>query len=305
MNKLPVFKTVGQVFGFVVERRFFTLLRLIWFPALLSVLAGSGPAIYQFQKFGGQEVAPEAVWALFADPIYQGLYALNLVVSFVLSAVIAVCVHRMIFFGDTRPGTYFYLRFTAEEWRYVLAFILYSLAVTIAVALPIGGHFAVLFTQDPELFRRPGPEMMQTIVSDPRTWIAYGLGLLFALTMLTRFGLVFPIIVAEGRLSFARSWELTRGNFWRLIGFWIITVILAILLIMLVGMVFLFAMVAMMGAIALGGETVGALGILVFAAPLVISALVYVVVGVTLFIAALSFSYKALAGDPPPSEVFA
>jgi hypothetical protein len=305
MNKLPVFKTVGQVFSFVVERRFFTLLRLIWFPALLSVLAGSGPAIYQYQKFGGQEVGPEAIWALFADPVYQGLYVVNLVVSFVLSAVIAVCVHRMIFFGDTRPGTYFYLRLTGDEGRYILAFFLYSLIVMIAIALPIGGHFAVLFTQEPEVFRAPGPEMLQAIVSNPATWIAYGLGLLFALVILTRFGLVFPIIVAEGRLSFARSWELTRGNFWRLIGFWVITVILALLLIMLVGMVFVFAMVAMLGAVALGGETMGALGILVFAAPLVISALVYIVVGVTLFIAALSFSYKALAGEPPPSEVFA
>jgi hypothetical protein len=56
-------------------------------------------------------------------------------------------------------------------------------------------------------------------------------------------------------------------------------------------------MVAMMGAVALGGETLGALGILVFAAPLVISALVYIVVGVTLFIAALSFSYKCPSGE--------
>lgn len=305
MNKLPVFKTVGQVFGFVVERRFFTLLRLIWFPALLSVLASSGPAIYQFQKFGGQEVGPEAVWTLFADPVYQGLYVVNLVVSFVLSAVIAVCVHRLIFFGDTRPGTYFYVRLTGDEGRYILAFFLYSIVVMIAIALPVGGHFAVLFTQEPELFRTPGPAMMQAIVLDPRTWIAYGLGLLFALTILTRLGLVFPIIVAEGRLSFGRSWELTRGNFWRLIGFWIITVILAVVLILVVALVFGFAMVAMLGAVALGGETLGALGILVFAAPLVISALVYVVVGVTMFIAALSFSYKALAGDATPADTFA
>lgn len=305
MNKLPVFKTVGQVFGFVVERRFFTLLRLIWFPALLSVLAGSGPAIYQFQKFGARDVPPEAVWALFGDPVYQALNVVNLVVSFVLSAVIAVCVHRMIFFGDTRPGTYFYLRLTGDEGRYILAFFLYTIVVMLAIALPVGGHFAVLLTQEPELFRTPGPAMIQTIVFDPRTWIAYGLGLLFALTILTRFGLVFPIIVAEGRLSFARSWELTHGNFWRLIGFWIITVILAFVLILLVAMVFAFAMVAMLGAVALGGETLGALGILVFAAPLVISALVYIVVGVTLFIAALSFSYKALAGDVPQQvEVF-
>jgi len=304
MNKLPVFKTVGQVFSFVVERRFFTLLRLIWFPALLSVLAGAGPAVYQFQKFRGQEVPPEAVWALFADPVYQALYVLNIVVSFVLSSVIAVCVHRLIFFGDARPGTYFYLRFTADEGRYILAFILYSLVIFIVVLIPMSGHLAWVFTQE-RTFTTFDPALMQEMVKDPRTWLAYCLGLLFALIVLTRLGLVFPIIVAEGKLSFARSWELTRGNFWRLIGFWIVTVILAILLIMLLAFVFVFAAIAIVGAVAVGGETIGALGILLFAAPVVISAIVYLVVGVTLFIAALSFSYKALAGDvPQQTEVF-
>lgn len=303
MNKLPVFKTVGQVFGFVVERRFFTLLRLIWFPALLSVVIGVLPMAYQFQTLGLQPT-PEQSMGLFRDPIYLALSCLNLVLSFVLSAIIAVCVHRMIFFDDTRPGTFFYLRFTGDEGRYILAIILYTLVVLIVVAVPIGGHLAYVFTQEhvPAAF---DPTVLKTIVQDPRTWIAYGLGILFALTVLTRFGLVFPIIVAEGRLSFARSWELTRGNFWRLIGFWIITVILAYLLIIVLGLILAFAFAAMAGSVLLGGQTVGALGILLFAVPVAVSLLVYIVVGVTLFIAALSFSYKALAGEvPKQAEVF-
>ncbi len=303
MNKLPVFKTVGQVFGFVVERRFFTLLRLIWFPALLSVIIGVLPTAYQFQTLG-LHPTPEQSMALFRDPTYLGLFCINLVLSFVLSAIIAVCVHRMIFFDDTRPGTFFYLRLTADEGRYILAIILYTLVVLIVVVVPIGGHLAYVFTQE-QVPVALDPTVLKTIVQDPRTWIAYGLGILFALTVLTRFGLVFPIIVAEGRLSFARSWELTRGNFWRLIGFWIITVILAYLLIIVLGLILAFAFAAMAGSVLLGGQTVGALGILLFAVPVAVSLLVYIVVGVTLFIAALSFSYKALVGDvPQQTEVF-
>lgn len=303
MNKLPVFKTTGQVFGFVVERRFFTLLRLIWFPALLSVAAGIGPAVYQVQTLGFEPAKPEDVLALYSDPTYVGLMSINFIASIVLSAIIAVCVHRMIFFDDTRPGTFLYLRLTGDELRYMAAFLLYGLMVLIALAIPLGAHGAWVFTQELQ-GAAPDPAMFQTLVQDPRTWIAYGLGIFFMLVALTRFGLVFPTIVAEGRLSFARSWELTRGNFWRLIGFWILVTVLAIILIMILVAIMAFAVAAMVGSVLLGGETVGALGILVFAVPAAVSLLVYVVVGITLFIAALSFSYKALAGPLPPTETF-
>jgi uncharacterized membrane protein YuzA (DUF378 family) len=42
----------------------------------------------------------------------------------------------------------------------------------------------------------------------------------------------------------------------------------------------------------------------VFAVPAAVSLLVYVVVGIALFIAALSFCYKALAGPVAPTETF-
>jgi len=302
MNKLPVFKTVGQVFGFVVERRFFTLLRLIWFPALLSVFAGVGPAIYQFQKLG-VDPKPEAVFVLYGDPTYQVLSLINIIASFFLSAVIAVCVHRLIFFEDTRPGTYFYLRITGDEWRYMLAFVLFTLLTLIAFAIPVAAHAAVVFGQ--ELKGQPfDPSMMKSLMEDPRTWIAFGLGMFFSLIATVRFGLAFPAIVAEGRLSFARSWQLTRGNFWRLLGFWFLVYVLAVILIVVLVAVLAFAVAAMVGAVLLGGQTVGALGIIIFAVPAAVSLLVYIVFGITIFIAALSFSYKALAGPLPPTEAF-
>jgi hypothetical protein len=301
MNKLPVFKTVGQVFGFVVERRFFTLLRLIWFPAFLSVVAGVGPAAYQIQKLGADPEPPQLV-ALYGDPTYQLLAGINVVASFVLSAIIAVCVHRLIFFDDRRPGTFFYLRLTGDELRYMAALFLYTLLLLIAFAIPLIAHFAIAAQEAPGIVNDPAAAA--GMLKDPRALIAFALGLVFLLVAVTRFGLVFPTIVAEGRLSFARSWQLTRGNFWRLIGFWIVTGILAFLLIMLLVIVLAAAVAAMVGSVMLGGETVGALGIIVFAVPAAVSLLVYVVVGVTLFIAALSFSYKALAGEVPQREVF-
>jgi hypothetical protein len=54
---------------------------------------------------------------------------------------------------------------------------------------------------------------------------------------------------------------------------------------------------AVIGAITAGGATTGAFTLLVFAAPAAAAFLTYLVVGVTLFIAAMSFSYKALASE--------
>lgn len=56
------------------------------------------------------------------------------------------------------------------------------------------------------------------------------------------------------------------------------------------------AVAAMVAATFVSNEA-GALGIVVLAVPAAVSIAVYLVVGVTLFIAAMSFSYKALTED--------
>jgi hypothetical protein len=222
---------------------------------------------------------------------------LNFVLSIVLSAIIAVSIHRLILLDDRRPGTFFYLRLSKQEWLYMLAWVLYFILIVLAFApffghlfYAVGGQTANL--DDPATAER----VLGPIFREPGTAIALGLAMLFALVVTTRFGLVFPAIVAENRLSFARSWEITRGNFWRLIGFWILVTILGSML-----LVFLLAIVGLavggaVVAIMSGSETVGALGVLVLAVPAAAAFLVYFVVAVAIFVAALSFSYQALAG---------
>src|SRR5690242_8805879 len=90
--RLPIFRTLGQTFGFVVERRFFTLLRLVWFPALISALLELLPQLYVGSVLGwksgvhsagqnyeinfkyGFEFDPDKVQAFVnSDPIFQAL----------------------------------------------------------------------------------------------------------------------------------------------------------------------------------------------------------------------------------------
>ena len=306
MNKLPVFKTTGQVFGFVVERRFFTLLRLVWFPSLLAMIFSILPAIYVFakygtvpQKFEHQIVGVKVNLEVGADPVIAGLDLLNFIASMLLGAIVAVSIHRLILLDDRKPGTFFNLRLTGQEWLYILAWILYFVVMMLAFA-PIYGH--LLYSVHGQLQSLPwnDPEAVSKVLApalnDPRTAVAFGLSILFMFVVLVRFGLVFPIIVAENRLSFGRSWVLTRGNFWRLILFWILVIILGFILLMVMMAIIVFAVAAMFGSVLLGGQTVGALGILVFIVPAAVAFLVYFVIAVAIFVAALSFSYRALAG---------
>jgi hypothetical protein len=416
MVKLPVFKTVGQTFGFVVERRFFSLLRLIWLPALVSMVLGILPILYLHQTYGviappsardgglpeflkgldvdgkkDAEQAPdkdeptdaetviktddvtvtidtdkkdatdskdvtvtvdtnandgakgddatvtvdvdeegskesddvnvkvtvdgvvkvdakvdkELARKIEADGTFTALQILNTIAQILFSAMIAVSVHRMILLGDLQKGVFFYWRLTREEWLYILAWILYGIVICVVLALPWFAYFYYLTSQGgggpaidfSQLTSVDGVVSTAKQLSGATVAIAIVLSLSLALIAAVRFGLVFPIIVAENRLSFWRSWVVTRGNFWRLIGFWIVVNILAGLLIALVVAIMVAVAIAMLGGVMAGGESVGALSVLILAVPAAIALAVYLVVGITIFIAGMSFTYKALAGD--------
>lgn len=315
MNKLPVFTTIGQTFGFVVERRFFTLLRLVWFPSLIAMIVSLLPALYTFYKLGTlpnqvkhQVVGMKVQVTDFSDPTLVVLELLNLVGSIVLSAIIAVCIHRLILLDDRRPGTFFYLRLSRQEWLYMLAWVIYFIAILLAFSpffahlfYAVGGQLSGANLEDPETARR----VLGPLFTEPGTAIALGLAMLFALVVTVRFGLVFPAIVAEDRLSFARSWVLTRGNFWRLIGFWLLVFILGMMLLLFLMSIVALAVGGIVVALMSGNETIGALGVLVFVVPAALGFLVYFVVAVAIFVAALSFSYAALAGEATPADAFA
>jgi hypothetical protein len=302
--KLPVFRTVGQTFGFVVERRFFSLLRLIWLPTFLSVALSAVIIGYQFSAYGFPPT-PARMEAMQNDHLFTALQWIEQIIGLVLSAMIAISVHRMILLDDVQKGVYFYWRLTREEWLYIAAWIGYFILVAIAFALPIAGHLYWVTTHEhvvlPHWHAMTAANEIKNLkidplFQDPRWYIVGFMSVLFGLIALARFGLVFPIIVAEGRLSFWRSWVVTRGNFLRLVGFWIVTVVLTYVLCLVMAAIAAFAVIAMVAGLA-GGQSVGAFSIVVFAVPAAVSLGIYLVVCITIFIAAMSFSYKALSGE--------
>ena len=78
-----------------------------------------------------------------------------------------------------------------------------------------------------------------------------GLGLLVTLALQVRLSLVGVVSQAEGRISLPRSFQLTRGLFWRLIGAYVLLAAITLVILFLLAVIF----AALMGAaaVALGG----------------------------------------------------
>lgn len=314
--QLPIFKTVGKTFGFVVERRFFTLLRLVWFPALLSVVSSAAVLLYLYFRY--QELPewlqpdPDKIevktfqFGFKLDPranedvVLAALQIGDFFLQLLLGSIIAVCVHRIILKHDDQPGRLIYLRLTGEELRYMVCGVLYPLICLVAMMIPLAAHAAWVFSNHGTAPIDWAQMFSATAINSRlggQQLVPVGiLSLVFALIALARFGLVFPVIVAEGGISFSRSWSLTRGNTLRLIGFWILTVIAASVLLVFLVAVLRFGIGGVGLSIDIAGSVGGALALIMLASPGIAAGLTYLVIGTTLFVAAMSYSYKAIAG---------
>jgi hypothetical protein len=121
-------------------------------------------------------------------------------VTGLIETVLVVGLYRLLL----RPGDpgFLHLRLGRDEGRLFLVGVIYVCGVALfaGVAMVLGG-----------LAGQAGPAVR----------IAAGLLAVVAGGWLAlRFGLTGPISFAEGRIDFARSWRLTRGQFWPLLGMW-------------------------------------------------------------------------------------
>ncbi len=312
MRKLPVFATYGHVARFAFGR-FFTVLRLVWLPsvALLAVIAAY--LVFQFSIMLEMMPSPGAPmrpahnpWLRHFDIIIAGQVIL-VVLQLVPMAAAAVALHRVILFGDTKPGVLFNFPFGAAEARYLIMGLLYIVIMIAVLAAVIVPAFYIItdgdlgFFFDPRAAQEHGrPSWFGPFFA---AYIAAWLVVLFLFLRLA----VWPAsVVATGRLSPAEAWSLTRGNVWRLIG------LFALCVMTMYAIMIPFAIawaVYMSNAIAKTGTpppTPSAVVEQIFipAAPFIAAFYFLLLVFVTaLMTAAVSYAYKALKGYDPRSPI--
>jgi len=323
-NKLPVFRTFGNAIGFAFGN-YFTVLRLAWLPFTLLIAAQAGLSYAVGISLAKRVVNP---WVVF-EHIDQLLFlqVVTWILQLLVVAAIAVSIHRIILFGDRRPGVYFSFRFRRTEFVYAVMAALWALmifAIIIAFIGPVlllisGGDFADLIARIQEI-TKDWPKNADKIATQIGPliglWAAYMAGWITVLYVSLRLCVWPPSIVATNRLSPSEPWRLTRGNAAGLFGLFVLTIFVCYFIIGVVAGATVFSLGDHLGdftppppptssdpdAVRRHVEEVVE-KLLPYWPLLWLGMLLFYTFVIGLVIALLSYSYKALKGYDPTSPI--
>lgn len=231
-NKLPVFQTFRNALGFALGS-YFTVLRLAWLPFTLFLIAQFAIA-NAVGLAAMQSPTPLAIFNRLGDLLY--VQAVLWVLQLIVLAAIAVSIHRVILFGDRRPGVYFNFRFGGTEFVYAAMAILWALMVLFILLAAIAPVILILsqgdlpgfITRIQEVVRdwpKDADQIAKNIGAFAGIWVSYTAGWLTILYVSLRLCVWPPSVVATNRLSPAEPWGLTRGNVARLLGLFVLTIL--------------------------------------------------------------------------------
>ncbi len=319
-NKLPVFRTFGNALGFAVGD-YFTVLRLAWLPFTLLLAANFGLAALIGLSLGKRIATPFFVFAHIQE--FAFLQATMWILQLIVVAAVAVSIHRIILFGDRRPGVYLSFRFGRTEFVYAAMALIWGLiilAIMATVLTPVlllvsGGDLPGLFARVQEWAKdwpRHAPDLANNFGAFAGVWFAYVIGWIVVLYVSLRLCVWPPSVVATNRLSPGEAWRLTDGNALRLFGLFFLTIFVVYAVVLAVVLTVVFALpgqlphfpapapaAATVNDIAAERERIGekieTFLALYWPAVWLAALLVYgAVVGMT--VALISYSYKALKG---------
>jgi hypothetical protein len=203
MTKIPVLATIRAAYRFTFTH-LGAIIGLIWLPMILATVIG----FFVLQRFFSAlaDAFASNNFAL-AGPAILGLISF-LLVGMLLFAMMAVPVVQLAL-GSRKSGALAHFAFGMAEWRLFRA----SLGV-------VGFVFALLLIVSTVLGAALGPRNVgANLVS---LAIFYAAAIFFGL----RFGFLLPgVAVEETGPVLPRSWILSNGNFWRMLGVFLAVVL--------------------------------------------------------------------------------
>lgn len=220
--KIPVFRSLGAGFGFVLLR-IFGILRASLLPIAISVAAFVAAFVLIFPN-GIDPASP---------PKPEDLQNIGYILPLYL---VVGAASLMLFAGITKvyfkePIGLLYIRFGAAELRLLIASIIVFLIIAIVCGGPMIGLLVALGGMaDPTAVSQTTDTVGGLPFSQTQFAIISVAGLLLFFVYLFlafRFGLITPVVVNEKRIGVGRSWTLMRGNVWRLFFLMLLVLILA------------------------------------------------------------------------------
>lgn len=210
MKKIPLEDTLVGAYGFLFTN-IVSIIGTLWLPFVVMV-ACIGGLIYaavphawfmgQFPNFN----SPKEMIAVLMPVL--SVYPAVILLALVFGSMIMVGLMQLAL-GLKKGTTFVYFSLGGPVWRMLGALVLVYLIMLVLVAVLVGLGCLYGFVLMPMV---------------PKPWgvvLAVVLGVIgFCIYIYTAFRLVFfvpAVVVAEGRLGIGRSWELGRGNFWRIL----------------------------------------------------------------------------------------
>jgi hypothetical protein len=249
MNKIPVWHTVSQTYGFAFGR-YLPILGAIWLPLIVMAALGY---FFVLPLFAGlpqamQDIAQHARQSP-GTPFYpvqffqsmRWMYLYDLLVL-LLYAPIAVGVTQEAL-GIRKGPRFVYLSFGTKEmlviggWIAIFA-IFYAAIIVVAIAgVLIGVVAAVIVASNGAAHAMPNATPQWLIGVAVLAIFVVEFVLLYIIVRLSY--LMVPVTAVEGKFGVFESWRLTKGNFWRIFAILFLT-LLPIVVIELVVMIFAF-----------------------------------------------------------------
>lgn len=250
MGKIPVGRVIGETFRFSFGK-YFTLLGILWLPTLVvgvlayallqPFFAGFGRVLQEAMLHPASPNVQNMMDDLTASGLESRMWLAQLLVLFFF-VVVQVAMTKEILSLRKGPRFVYFSIGNADLLAAVSYVLVYALLYAAVIAAVIAGvliGIVVVLAAGSSLQNFDAQTMGGPLTA---AFVGFAfvveLVLIYALVRLSF--LIVPIAVAEKRIGLIRSWELTKGNFWRIIGVWLVT----LLPLFVVEMVFVFALVA-------------------------------------------------------------
>lgn len=221
--KIPFERTIASAYRFAFTN-ILSIIGIGWFPFLL-LAALIGGLIYLWLPQLGELVAmigkaqdkpnfdPAQVFARFA-PI-AGSYFLVIVVGTIVQAMVNVGLMRKAL--GQHPGPVFiFFSLGSQVWRLIGSYLLLMLLAWGAILVGVLGIAGIAL-----LLSKVAEAAMA-----PVTGLLIFLAILWFIYAAVRVIFFIPaVVVAENHIGIRRSWHLGRGNFWRILGIFLIVTV--------------------------------------------------------------------------------
>ena len=223
MNRFSVGETIRFAYQFTFGQ-IGTIIGLIWVPALIQVV---GTYFVLAPYYAAMTDAAQSHDFAAVGPHLLMLMAFELV-ALGLQAVIAVALVQQVL-GLRQGNAFFHFAFGLAEMRLLggmlglfFLFIIFVLIAALAAGLITTAILAVLSRMMP----------MSTALAQKVGYPVSFLSLLFLVYPMARLSFFFaPAVVVESGFGIARSWQLSKGQFWRILGVGLATVLPVLLLV--------------------------------------------------------------------------